>query len=255
MKIIEHLYNWNGGFTKRHRTDYIVLHHAEASSCSVVDIDRWHKSNGWTGIGYHFFVRKNGEVYRGRPIDVQGAHVSGHNSNSVGICAEGDFMREVMGTVQQKAICELLAYLKDNFYPDAKIVGHGEIGDSNCPGIKFPLASIKENYRNCTIREYEDKNDIIWELSHRGIITNTQLWLNMCEDNNVYWLLRKLCHYIRTKSVKENENNEYTDLSQILWDLNHRGVISDTALWEKKAKDDTNIYYLMRKGLRYIRTH
>lgn len=256
MKINEVNYNWNGTLKSRKRTDYIVLHHAEASSCSVMDIDKWHKSNGWTGIGYHFFVRKNGEIYRGRPIDKEGAHVLGKNSVSLGICAEGSFLRERMNEVQKKSICELLVYLKDKFYPNAQIVGHGEVGDSNCPGINFPLKEIKDSYRKLAkADELEDKADIVAELGRLGIITNSALWLNMAGDANIYWLLRKLCHYIRTKSVTENEKNEYTDLSQILWDLNYRGIISDIALWEKKAMDDTNIYYLMRKGLHYIRTH
>ena len=90
MNIIEVAYKWHGGFTKRSRTDFIALHHAEAVKCTPQDIHSWHVSNGWTGIGYHFFVRKDGTIYRGRPLDVVGAHVQGMNSCSIGICAEGE---------------------------------------------------------------------------------------------------------------------------------------------------------------------
>lgn len=52
-------------------------------------IDEWHKERGWTCVGYHFFIRKNGEYQRGRPIRYVGAHCKGHNYNSIGICLAG----------------------------------------------------------------------------------------------------------------------------------------------------------------------
>lgn len=147
MNIIEPKWSFTSGLSQRASTKYIALHHAEASSCSVYDIDAWHKEFGWSGIGYHFFVRKNGEIYRGRPIGSLGAHVKGMNNCSLGICAEGSYMKETMPAVQKKAIAELLDYLKTNFYPDAQIVGHREIGSSDCPGTNYPLDELK-NYKS-----------------------------------------------------------------------------------------------------------
>ena len=46
MKIIETNWKWNGVLNNRTKTDYIALHHAEASKCSAADVDSWHKSNG-----------------------------------------------------------------------------------------------------------------------------------------------------------------------------------------------------------------
>lgn len=258
VKIIETNWNWASALSDRPRTDYIVLHHAEATVCSAIDVDSWHKSNGWSGIGYHFFVRKNGDIYRGRPLNKMGAHVSGMNSRSIGICAEGSYMKEVMPQTQKKAICELLVYLKDNFYPMAVIVGHKEIGSSDCPGANYPLEEIRNNYRTIAgeTTEYTDVNDIIWELNYRGIISNSDMWIKRCgEEDNIYWFCRKLCHYIRTKTRKETEKNEYTMISAIIWDLNYRGIISDTPLWAKFALKDSNVYWLLRKGLHYVRTH
>lgn len=147
VNIIETNWRWNGSLSNRARTDYIALHHAEASSCTAEQVDQWHKENGWSGIGYHFFVRKDGRIYRGRPINKMGAHVSGMNNCSIGICAEGKYSTETMPETQKIAICRLLVYLKDNYYPNAKIVGHKEIGDSDCPGRNYPLEDIKKNYR------------------------------------------------------------------------------------------------------------
>lgn len=146
MNIIETKWDWNSGLSRRSSTEYIALHHAEASRCTAQQIDDWHKSNGWSGIGYHFFVRKDGTIYRGRPIWSVGAHVQGMNSKSIGICAEGSYMTETMPEAQKMAIAELLDYLKANYYPNAKIVGHREIGSSNCPGDNYPLEELK-NYK------------------------------------------------------------------------------------------------------------
>ncbi len=146
MNIIETDWEWNGALSRRSSTEYIALHHAEAVTCTAKQIHEWHKSNGWSGIGYHFFVRKNGEIYRGRPLWALGAHVQGMNNCSIGICAEGDYHNRdrVMPETQKQAIKELVTYLK-GIYPEAKIVGHREIGDSNCPGRYYPLEEMK-NY-------------------------------------------------------------------------------------------------------------
>ena len=153
MNIIETDWEWNGGLSRRSSTEYIALHHAEAVTCTAKQIHEWHKSNGWSGIGYHFFVRKNGEIYRGRPIWSLGAHVQGMNNCSIGICAEGDYHNRdrVMPETQKQAIKELVTYLK-GIYPEAKIVGHREIGDSNCPGRYYPLEKMK----NYPYREQEE---------------------------------------------------------------------------------------------------
>lgn len=146
MNIIEVNYKWNGGLSTRPRTTYIALHHSESTTATPQQVDSWHKSNGWSGIGYHFLVRKDGSIYRGRPLNSMGAHVSGMNSCSLGICAEGRYTYETMPWAQKKAICELLVYLK-GIYPNAQIVGHREIGSSDCPGNNYPLWDIKTNYR------------------------------------------------------------------------------------------------------------
>ena len=80
MNIIEKTYNWNGKLSIRSKTSRIILHHAESSSCTADDIHQWHLDRGWSGIGYHFFVRKDGSVYRGRPENTVGAHASGANN-------------------------------------------------------------------------------------------------------------------------------------------------------------------------------
>lgn len=143
MKINEVTYKWSGALTKRRSTSRIILHHAAASKCTAQQIHQWHLANGWVGIGYHFLVRKDGSVYRGRPEDTVGAHAGNNNYDSIGVCFEGSFDREQMGEVQRKAGAELVAYLKGK-YGITKVQKHSDVNATGCPGVHFPFAAIAE---------------------------------------------------------------------------------------------------------------
>ena len=130
----------------------LVLHHAEASKCSVQDIHYWHLNNGWSGIGYHYFIRKDGSVYRGRPDGAIGAHCQGSNTNTLGVCFEGNYMKETMPTAQYNAGIDLIKYLIGK-YGNLPIYGHKELLATECPGSNFPLAdfkNLKENEEKAT---------------------------------------------------------------------------------------------------------
>lgn len=143
MKIIQPEYNWNGSFAKRSRTTLLVLHHAAATECTAEDIHRWHLANGWTGIGYHYLVRKDGSIYRGRPEDTVGAHALNSNSISVGVCFEGNFETETMTDLQLSAGAELVADILRRYRLDGSAVcGHRDVNATACPGVNFPLEAI-----------------------------------------------------------------------------------------------------------------
>ena len=143
MNIVEEKYNWRGQLQKRCRTDYIVIHNADAPMCSAQDVHRWHLGNGWAGIGYHFFVRKNGQIYRGRPLETVGAHTQGFNSVSVGVCFEGKYhsVDKHMPDAQFTAGRELLMYLRQ-IYQQAAIKGHRDLMATDCPGRYFPYKKL-----------------------------------------------------------------------------------------------------------------
>lgn len=143
MKIIRENLTF-GDMTTRRSTRKIVIHHAAAKKCTVADVHRWHKENGWSGIGYHFFVRKDGKVYEGRPITKVGAHAYGHNSDSIGICFEGNFEVEKMPDVQKEAGKEIVAYVLKKYPSITSIVGHRDLMATACPGKNFPFDEIKK---------------------------------------------------------------------------------------------------------------
>ena len=131
---------FNEELKPRTTTQYIILHHSEvASSHTAEDIHQWHKNKGWVGIGYHYFVDKEGEVYEGRPRETVGAHTRGHNDESIGVCFEGDFNKESMSEKQENAAIKLLTILS-LVYNDAELRTHNDFNpDKNCPGKNFPF--------------------------------------------------------------------------------------------------------------------
>ena len=155
MKIIETKWAWKSGLSTRPKTSYIVLHHAAAVTCTVQQVDDWHKGNGWTGIGYHYFIRKDGSIYRGRPEWAVGAHASGKNNESIGVCVEGNYsVEKTMPQAQKNALKELLTDIKGR-YPNAGIKGHKEVGATGCPGDYYPLEEMKKHWNNATQKESE----------------------------------------------------------------------------------------------------
>ena len=140
MNIIETNLSFKS-MSVRSKTTRLILHHAAAKSCGAATIHQWHLNNGWSGIGYHFVVRKNGTIERGRPEKYVGAHAEGSNSDSIGICFEGDFMSEKMTDTQKNAGKELVAYLKKK-YSISKVQKHSDVCSTDCPGKNFPLSEI-----------------------------------------------------------------------------------------------------------------
>lgn len=153
----------------RNATNMIVLHHAEHPNCSVEEVHQWHLDNGWAGIGYHFFIRKDGKIYRGRPEETVGSHCKGNNETSIGICAEGNYMKETMNEAQKTALINLTAYLKGK-YKVNKVYGHREAGSSNCPGINYPLDEIKDKANNITVNATNNQSTSVGDEQVNDII-------------------------------------------------------------------------------------
>ncbi len=127
----------------RKSTDYIVIHCAATKASmdiGLTEIRKWHvQDNGWRDVGYHYIIRRNGEVELGRSNRDTGAHAAGYNHKSVSSCMVGgmaeDNSAENNFTAQQwTALLDLVKQLKSN-YPDADVIGHNEISEKECPSF------------------------------------------------------------------------------------------------------------------------
>ena len=181
MNIIETNLEFKDMSTRK-STERIILHHADAKSCSAEDIHRWHLNNGWSGAGYHFLVRKDGKIYRLRPEDKVGAHAYGSNYNSIGICFEGNFMEEDMPAEQIKAGQELVAYLK-NKYNITTVQAHRDVCATSCPGDKFPFGEIANSETNNKVIPQSQKNVPKGNVARIQAILNDKYGLSIAVDN------------------------------------------------------------------------
>ena len=138
--------------SKRVITDIVV--HCTATRAwqdfDVDDIRKMHKAKGWADIGYHYLVKLDGTIQQGRDVDIIGAHVSDHNTHSIGIVYVGglDNQGKAKDTRTENQKCALLNLLMDlrKLYPKAKISGHRDFSpDKNGDGILTP----DEYFKSC----------------------------------------------------------------------------------------------------------
>ena len=119
----------------------------EGKDFTVADIRRWHKAQGWSDIGYHYVVYRNGHVELGRDIDIVGAHATDHNAHSIGVCyigglaSDGKTPKDTRTLAQKAALMSLLMDLR-KLYPNAKIYSHrdcrmnnGKLPNKACPSF------------------------------------------------------------------------------------------------------------------------
>ena len=141
-KIVETDLDFQYGLTERDETDLIVIHHTGGADidADAETIHEWHINNDWAGIGYHFVIRKDGSVERGRPEWAIGSHAYGENSHSIGIHLSGEFDDAEPTDAQIEACACLIADLCEEYdipIDRDHIVGHGELMSTDCPGANL----------------------------------------------------------------------------------------------------------------------
>ncbi len=123
----------------------IIIHCSatpEGRDIDAATIRDWHvNGNGWADIGYHYVIRIDGDIETGRPLDKSGAHVRGHNKDSIGICyvggADADMNpKDTMNEVQESAMKELIYSLRMVWDKHLTLHGHNEYASKACPSFK-----------------------------------------------------------------------------------------------------------------------
>lgn len=148
LNIREVKYNWAEGLKEGNMPKRLIIHHsATENEESPEEIHKFHLEKGWSGIGYHFYIRKDGTIYRGRDENFIGSHAKTANYNTLGICLEGNFEKEGLKEEQKKSLINLGFYLSLK-YPIKDILPHRDVVDTLCPGSLFPLETIKNEIIN-----------------------------------------------------------------------------------------------------------
>lgn len=121
------------------RIDKVVIHAADTPAemdIGAREIRMWHvEGNGWSDIGYHYVIRRDGTVEPGRPENKQGAHVYGHNKNSLGVCMVGGKPGCNFTSAQWASLTELVRdLLHRHRLTPAAIYGHRHFDSGkSCP--------------------------------------------------------------------------------------------------------------------------
>lgn len=157
----------------KRKVNLVVIHCSaspETSDYSFEQLIKDHKARGFETCGYHYYIKRDGTRYAGRPLDKIGAHVGdvGLNKNSVGICYEGGVTKtnkpKDTRTEAQKAellvtILEVLREIDKSGQDVASVVikGHRDLSpDKNKNGVVEPNEWVKQCPCFDAIPEYKN---------------------------------------------------------------------------------------------------
>jgi N-acetylmuramoyl-L-alanine amidase len=143
--LTQAVYDGNIYLTKRKITQ-IVLHCSASDyhkNFTATDIDKWHQQRWGSGCGYHYVILLDGTIEKGRWVDYPGAHVKGHNRNSIGICYIGgvdennNVVYDYETQEQHESMLRLIKLLCESYSinPQDHVLGHNEFQGVNkqCP--------------------------------------------------------------------------------------------------------------------------
>lgn len=149
--------------------DTIVIHHSASEWGDGAEIDKWHRARGWDRIGYHYVILNgrphasdqykaefDGLIEVGRPLDYEGAHVKGHNANTVGVCLIGD--KHFTAKQLLVSLPAVVAQIEFMLGRKLMIVGHRYLAPTECPG--FDVSWLRYGFR---ARTYSAALDLLKE--------------------------------------------------------------------------------------------
>ena len=135
---------WNKLNVKNNRIIKEIIVHCSATpegkDFTVLDIKKWHLERGFSDIGYHYVIYRDGSINKGRDESKIGAHCTGHNSYSIGVCyvggvaKDGKTAKDTRTDAQKKSLLSLLRNLKIK-YPQASIHSHRDYANKACPSF------------------------------------------------------------------------------------------------------------------------
>jgi N-acetylmuramoyl-L-alanine amidase len=115
----------------------LVVHCADTPASMDIGaavINQWHLARGWSGIGYHDVILRDGSIERGRDLEEIGAHAAGHNENSIGVCLVGGKGGFNFTSAQMRSLNFYIDQM-DSRYPGIEVLGHCDLPnvDKECP--------------------------------------------------------------------------------------------------------------------------
>lgn len=165
--------------------DFIILHHMEAVSATAQQVHQWHLDKGWWGNGYNEYIRKDGTTYICRG-NHEGAHTAGYNENGYGIGVEGNYeVEEQMPKAQFDALIERIRFHKARLNNNVKLVGHGDLTNTSCPGKNFPMMRIHQEATRPEVPAW--KFEGIDKLAEMDLLNTPEEWKKKIDEPMPVW--------------------------------------------------------------------
>jgi hypothetical protein len=153
--------------------DKIIFHCSASDSPAHDDVAvmrKWHIARGFNDVGYHYFIKKNGDIQTGRPLAIVGAHTQSHNTGSVGVCFHGlnDFTAQQLGSIHQA-----ITMIEGTLGKRLALASHRDFtNQKTCPN--FVLNDFL-NGKVTIIKKYPVK---------AGLLSDTDIPEDVCELDN-----------------------------------------------------------------------
>ena len=156
--------------------DRVFIHCSASSLKSHDDVEvirGWHLNNGWSDIGYTYYITFDGTVHRGRDVEITPAAQRGHNTGTIAICLSGlavdDFTQEQFESL--KDLCEQI----DDRIPDVTFHGHCEVSDKTCPVFDYRSVLGLDHFGAMSVKRKESAATPVLDEARKEII-------DICQD-------------------------------------------------------------------------
>lgn len=148
----------------------LVIHHsggtdanplADTSNHTAQIIESYHLSRGWEGVGYHYIIHKNGDIWAGRPEHYHSAAVLNHNSTTLNVCIVGNFDLTLPTKEQEESFKWLyrdIVTRHPQLTPET-VIGHRILQTKTCPGKRLSDSYGKELAKKAILEGLPEAKD------------------------------------------------------------------------------------------------
>lgn len=159
MKINKTNLRVKGSLSWGNKPNKIIIHHPEWYG-DVAALNEMMINMGYNMIGYNYYIRKDGSIWEGRPVEAIGGNCKNQNAQSIGVCFEGNYEKDKeMPQIQFKAGVELIKHLMSK-HKITEVDGHKAYYNTACPGKYFPLERMLKAIKEKEVKKV--KNIVVY---------------------------------------------------------------------------------------------
>ncbi|MBQ7900346.1 MAG: DUF882 domain-containing protein [Clostridia bacterium] len=189
----------------------------------------------------------------GKPITINSAYRNAAHNAKVGGVSNSPHIKGIAADICISGVAPAdVAKYAEYIMPNKGGIGlylnfvHVDVRTSRSRWTNYGSEKVVSGFPGYTppVQKLETANDIVWQLNQRGIITDSALWLKKLTPNsNAYWLAYKAANM----TVNTDKHKNLNTVNDIVWELNKRGIMTDSKLWMQLLANDMDLYWLALK--------